>query len=199
MGRLTPESNASENKHGLKQASVDRAAIRHHARHPGYALWMVEILVRPAVATDAAGMAAVHVQSWRETYRGLVADSILDRPASVARRERFWSSTLAADDATERAAVAVQGGHIVGIASSGPPRDSDATWPTELYVLYLLADAHGSGAGARLLESVVTTSEASLWVADPNPRAQAFYRKHGFVPDGAAKDDGIPEIRMVRR
>jgi predicted GNAT family N-acyltransferase len=38
-----------------------------------------------------------------------------------------------------------------------------------------------------------------LWVADPNPRAQAFYRKHGFVADGATQvEDGVREIRMVR-
>jgi predicted GNAT family N-acyltransferase len=39
----------------------------------------------------------------------------------------------------------------------------------------------------------------ALWVADPNPRAQAFYRKHGFVADGAAQvEGGVREIRMVR-
>ena len=39
----------------------------------------------------------------------------------------------------------------------------------------------------------------ALWVAGPNPRAQAFYRKHGFVADGAAQvEGGVREIRMVR-
>jgi len=39
----------------------------------------------------------------------------------------------------------------------------------------------------------------ALWVADPNPRAQAFYRKHGFVADGTARfEGGVREIRMVR-
>ena len=39
----------------------------------------------------------------------------------------------------------------------------------------------------------------ALWVADPNPRAQAFYRKHGFVADGTAQFEGaVREIRMVR-
>jgi hypothetical protein len=39
----------------------------------------------------------------------------------------------------------------------------------------------------------------ALWVADPNPRAHAFYRKHGFVPDGTMQvEDGVREIRMVR-
>ena len=51
-----------------------------------------------------------------------------------------------------------------------------------------------------LLEAVVDPQEpVALWVADPNPRAQAFYRKHGFVADGAAQvEGGIREIRMVR-
>lgn len=67
-------------------------------------------------------------------------------------------------------------------------------------MLYVLAEHHGSGAGAGLLDAVVPAGvPAYLWVADPNPRAQAFYRKHGFVPDGVTQvDDGVPEIRMVR-
>jgi hypothetical protein len=41
---------------------------------------------------------------------------------------------------------------------------------------------------------------AVLWVADPNPRAHAFYRREGFEPDGGqATDFGVREIRMVRR
>ncbi len=67
-------------------------------------------------------------------------------------------------------------------------------------MLYVLAEHHGSGAGAGLLDAVVPAGvPAYRWVADPNPRAQAFYRKHGFVPDGVTQvDDGVPEIRMVR-
>jgi len=39
-----------------------------------------------------------------------------------------------------------------------------------------------------------------FWTADPNPRAQAFYRKHGFAFDGAEQlDGGVRERRMVRQ
>ena len=39
----------------------------------------------------------------------------------------------------------------------------------------------------------------ALWVAGPNPRAQAFFRKHGFLARGAAQvEGGVREIRMVR-
>jgi predicted GNAT family N-acyltransferase len=67
-------------------------------------------------------------------------------------------------------------------------------------VLYVYAADHGTGAGRALLEAVIAPAESAVpWVADPNPRAQAFYRKHGFVPDGTAQvEDGVREIRMVR-
>jgi GNAT superfamily N-acetyltransferase len=67
-------------------------------------------------------------------------------------------------------------------------------------VLYVYAAGHGTGAGPALLEAVVDPQEpVALWVAGPNPRAQAFYRKHGFVADGAARaGGGMREIRMIR-
>ena len=84
---------------------------------------------------------------------------------------------------------------------SGPPGDAAAAaWTRQLYVLYVYAAGHGTGAGRALLEAVIDPAEpAALWVADPNPRAQAFYRKHGFAADGTARSgDGVREIRMVR-
>ena len=99
-----------------------------------------------------------------------------------------------------RVAVAERDAELVGIAMSGPPSGAAATWARQLYVLYVYAADHGTDAGPALLEAVLDPEEsAALWVADPNPRAQAFYRKHGFVADGTAQvEDGVREIRMVR-
>ena len=99
-----------------------------------------------------------------------------------------------------RAAVAERDGGLIGIAMSGPPLDVGAAWARQLYVLYVVAAEHGRGAGPALLEAVVDPHESvALWVADPNPRAQTFYRKHGFVADGAAQVEGrVREIRMIR-
>ncbi len=158
-------------------------------------------VVRQARAGDAAAMARVHVASWRETYRGLMRDDVLDAPDFVGQRERFWTAALTDERyAANRAAVAVAGDEVVGVAMSGPPLDADATWPRQLYILYLLAAHQGSGAGAGLLDAVLAPDErAALWVADPNPRAQAFYRRRGFVADGAVQvEDGVREIRMLR-
>jgi GNAT superfamily N-acetyltransferase len=146
-------------------------------------------------------MARVIVRSWQETYRGLMSDAVLDDPGFLAARERFWTAILTDDRYLEnRVAVAERDDQLIGIAMSGPPQDATATWARHLYVLYVYAADHGTGAGPALLEAVLDADEsAALWVADPNPRAQAFYRKDGFVADGAVQvEDGVREIRMVR-
>jgi len=155
--------------------------------------------VRPAVPDDIPGLAHVHVQGWRETYRGLFPDQLLDDPEFEPRRRRYWTSQLTEPRCAEhRIAVAEDDGEIVGLALAHPAGDELGI--PQLYAQYLLAAYQGSGAGAKLLDTVLDPDgEAVLWVADPNPRAQAFYRRHRFTPDGATKiEDGVREIRMQR-
>jgi ribosomal protein S18 acetylase RimI-like enzyme len=159
------------------------------------------LTIRPARVEDAAPMARVNVRSWQETYRGLMSDALLDAPDFLTARERFWTAALTEERYREnRVAVAERDGGLIGIAMSGPPLDAAPAWARQLYVLYVHAADHGTGAGPGLLEAVLDPEEsAALWVADPNPRAQAFYRKHGFVADGTDQvEDGVREVRMVR-
>lgn len=157
--------------------------------------------VRPARIDDVAAMARVLVRSWQETYRGLMSDRVLDDPEFVEARERFWTAALVDERyRANRVAVAERDGAVIGVAMAGPPQNPEPGWGLHLYVLYVLAAEHGSGAGAALLNAVVGPQEpVVLWVADPNPRAQAFYVKNGFAPDGTVQiDDGVREIRLVR-
>lgn len=146
-------------------------------------------------------MARVNVRCWQETYRGLLSDAELDDPDLLTVRQRFWTAALTEERYREnRAAVAEREGELIGLAMSGPAQDADAAWARQLFVLYVLVAEHGTGAGPALLAAVVDPAESvALWVADPNPRAQAFYRKHGFVADGASRVElGSRVIRMVR-
>lgn len=126
---------------------------------------------------------------------------ILDDPRFVLRCERFWSAVPSDDQRPKnRVAVVEHDGEIVGIAFSGAPLDDDWPWGVQLSVLYLLSAFHGSGTGVELLEAVVPPTEtAALWVADPNPRAQAFYRRQGFRSGGTSQvKDAVREIRLTR-
>jgi GNAT superfamily N-acetyltransferase len=130
-----------------------------------------------------------------------MADDILNDPALPAARERFWTAMLSDERyRANRVAVAERDGEIIGIAMAGPSQSSASQWGTQLYVLYVVAAEHGTGTGAALMDAVIGPHDsAALWVADPNPRAQAFYRKHGFAADGTVNvEDGVRVIRMVR-
>lgn len=162
---------------------------------------MTAIAVRAPSQADVPAMARVVVTSWRETYRGLMPDAVLDDPGLAARREQQWTRALTGDGhAAYRCAVGEHDGEVVGIAMSGPPEGPDSPGDRQLYVLYLRAAHHGSGGGTALLDAVLDPGgSAVLWVADPNPRAQAFYRRHGIRPDGAELvEDGVRELRMTR-
>lgn len=157
--------------------------------------------VRRAAPADALSMARVHVDTWRETYRGLMSDAVLDDPTLLSWREKFWTTALTDPKYRQNtAAVASYEGTLIGIAMSGPSLDDSDEPRQQLYLLYAYTKFHGSGVGKALLNAVIDpTAPATLWVTDPNPRAQAFYRKNGFVNDGAERtEDDVRSVRMIR-
>ena len=156
--------------------------------------------VRIAVDQDAPGIADVHVQAWREAYAHLLPAAFLASLDPVARTTR-WRRTIEDPDVT--VAVAEQDGVVVGWATAGPGREEHPVRSRELEGIYLLAAVYGSGAGQMLLDAVLGDVPAFLWVADDNPRAQAFYARNGFRRDGATKtehlgDTALVAARMVR-
>lgn len=163
--------------------------------------------VRPATLDDADAIAAVHVETWRETYTGLMPDEMFDDTA-LERRRGAWAFMLGADAPPLTIVVAERDARIVGFALAGASKGADATKgfePTRdltLFAIYLLASEHGTGVGHALLTGAIADRPAQLWVASANQRARAFYERHGFREDGVSFEDvhigGIVELRMVR-
>lgn len=158
------------------------------------------VRVRPASVDDARGIAAVHVQAWREAYvRQLPAETLAG--LRVEPRVERWASIIV-DDGTD-VSVAEVDGRIVGWATAGDGRDDDRPTSRELEGIYVLAEHHGTGAGQLLLDAAIGVGDAYLWMMDDNPRAEAFYRRNGFVRDGLERDQvmaghPIHIVRMVR-
>ncbi|MFC5501603.1 GNAT family N-acetyltransferase [Lysinimonas soli] len=157
---------------------------------------MSGVEVRPATVADAAGIARVHVQSWRETYTHLVEPGELDA-LDIEARERRWAGLIAGDEV--QVWVAALDSAVVGWASTGRGRGGDAPRPLELEGIYLLAAQHGSSAGQELLDAAIGDVPAFLWVADHNPRATAFYRRNRFEFDGARQTHPLVRTPIVVR
>ncbi len=152
-----------------------------------------KLTVRRAEAADAAGIARVHLQAWRESYAHLLPAETL-AGLDLAEREGRWRDILAAAQTTVW--VVCDAGRIVGWASAGAGRDDNGPRPLELEGIYVLASHYGTGAGQLLLEAAVGGSGAYLWMADDNPRAFAFYRRNGFGPDGTRSTAELAGITL---
>jgi ribosomal protein S18 acetylase RimI-like enzyme len=161
------------------------------------------IQIRPARLGDAAAIAAVHVESWRTAYPGMVPQRVLDG-LSVERRTVFWTALLA-DPGEARTWVAERDGGIVAFAGTTIIKEPDGPRPV-LETIYVLAEARGEGIGRRLMETATADltergfRSVTLWVLAANDRARRFYERHGWRSDGEKNlldVDGTPveEIR----
>lgn len=97
---------------------------------------MHTIMIREAVAPDAAAIARVHVDCWRTTYAGIVPHDYLAN-LSYGRREQMWRDVLSAQQPATFVYVAeAADGQVVGFASGGPERSGHAVYTGELYAIY---------------------------------------------------------------
>ncbi|MEO6957316.1 MAG: GNAT family N-acetyltransferase [Antricoccus sp.] len=158
-------------------------------------------LIRPPVADDIDALAKLHVLTWQQTYSDIVPASALG-PAAIAVRQRLWSYLIVELGPQPGLLVAEYDRQLVGFISAGESTAEGAVRPEQLMALYLEKSHHGSGLAQQLLDAVLGRRPAELWVAAKNPRAMSFYRRNGFVPDGATNSQdshaNLDEIRMVR-
>lgn len=140
--------------------------------------------VRDANVMDAAGIARVHVDSWRTTYRGIVSDDYLDS-LSYQARESYWHNVLSNPDYKGFVYVADdEAGHIAGFAAGGPAETPDPLHEGELYVIYILQEHQGKGLGRRLVSAVASRllqtdiRSIKVWVIANNP-FRIFYERLG--------------------
>ena len=112
-------------------------------------------MIRAATRDDIPGLARVHVQSWLETYGGLVPQEILDA-ITLESRVLQWERTF---DQPHGIFVALENNEIIGFASCGAAQDflrADG----ELFTLYLLNSFQHRGLGRALWNAVLEFAQS---------------------------------------
>jgi ribosomal protein S18 acetylase RimI-like enzyme len=155
--------------------------------------------VRRARPDDAAAIAEVHVRTWQDAYEHVFGAERL-AAVTVEQRLPMWRQIL--QDPEQTALVAEDdAGRIVGWCTVAPSRDEDAEG--ELWGIYVLVDAWGSGAGTALMAAGVAAlresgyREVILWVLEDNPRARRFYEREGWALDGGRKEDEFLGVQVT--
>lgn len=140
--------------------------------------------LRLANVNDAEGIARMHVDSWRTTYRGIIPDDYL-AGMSYQERERKWREDLSHSVRGEFTFVVESDqAEIVGFASGGPEREADPVYRGELLAIYLLDRIQKQGLGRRLVSAVAERLSHQgygtmlVWVVVKNS-SRRFYEKLG--------------------
>jgi GNAT superfamily N-acetyltransferase len=142
------------------------------------------VQIRLAQLADIGGIARVHVDTWRASYRGIIPDAHLDSLSYEQREQRWRDNFAGAGPDVFMYVAADDDNRIVGFASGGPERDGDPTYQGELYALYLLPSYHRRGIGRELTHTVAHhlakqgRSSMLVWVLAQNP-ARKFYEVLG--------------------
>ncbi len=143
---------------------------------------MIEI--RKATSRDAKAIARVYVDTWRDTYAGIIPDRILlgvsHRRISATQsfeigKRRNGHTVMVAEDS--RAGV-------VGFGSCGRARYANLPYDGEVYTLYVLTDYRGQDVGKRLLGGLFGallergSRSVLIWVLADNT-SRFFYQAMG--------------------
>lgn len=161
--------------------------------------------LRPATKGDLDGIVGTFLGCWRESYARVLPPHLVDLMTDD-RASTLWARALreaapgeiivAESDETPVAAILGVTRYAVGDSGEGM-----------VHSLYVSPHAQGGGVGSRLLDAACSALAAAgvtttrLWVFSENTPSLDFYRRSGWVPDGATRTEdefGEPELRLSK-
>jgi diamine N-acetyltransferase len=154
------------------------------------------ITIRPAAPGDASALSRLAADTFRDAFEGENTPEDMDRYIAQAFTPEQQAaeiadpmcSVLLAEHAGESGPAGLVGyAHLV---SGEVPAAVRGPAPLELKRLYVSRAWHGRGVAQALMEASIGVARErgaeTLWLGvwERNPRAVAFYAKHGFVRVG---------------
>jgi len=165
------------------------------------------ITVRPAESGDAAGIARVCAEGWRDTYAGLYTPEHVESVVAEYYTVERIAREIAAPEDWDGWIVAIEDGSVVGAGGGGMIERRVG----EVFVLYLDPERRGEGIGTLLLDAITRQQLAhgarEQWVSvEPeNVKGLPFYKARGFQARGtrptwgSAPEEGRSSLRLMRR
>jgi GNAT superfamily N-acetyltransferase len=139
--------------------------------------------IRQARPEDAADVAQVYIDSWHDTYPGVLPSALLRAMTPKGQTARWQAAIGAQGREIVLVADSKQYG-IVGMASLGPTRDDELGFDGEVYTLYVDPAFYGRGVGRALLKEAFGRlrsngmSSCVIWAHSRN-HARYFYEAMG--------------------
>lgn len=140
---------------------------------------------RQATQHDAERIAALHTNSWRQTYRGIMSDAYLDGDI-FTERKTTWLSRFANPPTNQHVIVAEEDDALLGFVCIYG--QDDEQFGSLIDNLHVTKDLKGKGIGRKLLQQAALwisdkyqENKMYLWVYQQNTNAHQVYQKLGAV------------------
>ncbi|MBQ1383060.1 MAG: GNAT family N-acetyltransferase [Solobacterium sp.] len=139
------------------------------------------MVIREYRESDRREIGEIYVANWQKTYRGLLADALLDRMDPAEAAEKWHAYTLVDGQGIF---VAEEEGTVSGFAAYCPDeRDGHALY---LESLHIREDRQGQGIGKALIRTVGRYAadnyrRMTIHIVRGNDRAGRLYQKLGAV------------------
>jgi ribosomal protein S18 acetylase RimI-like enzyme len=156
--------------------------------------------LRQARPSDAADLARIYIESWHDTYAGILPHTLLNNMSLKAHTAR-WRGAIAGGGMVLVAEDAAQG--PIGLASMGAARDRGLGLDGEIYTLYVDPSFLGQGIGQALLHGAFAALSARkfqsclVWSHGRN-NACFFYEAMGGMRVGTRQTrmggEIVPEV-----
>lgn len=144
----------------------------------------MEYQIRKAVLDDAKGIANVHINSWKSTYKGIISDEFLNKMNIESGIER-WKGRLKNPSKKYQILIVVDDQQqIIGFIDGGQNRGEKDKYDAEVYSFYLLEEVQKQKIGSEMLRRFAEELRSNgffnmiVWVLKDNP-ARIFYEKMG--------------------
>lgn len=143
------------------------------------------ILIRIAELTDAPNIAKVNIDTWKNTYQGIVSDEYLNN-LSYEQREQAIKNIINIDNDKKFVYVAEDNRDgVIGFISCGKERENDKIYAGEIYAVYILKKFQNLGIGKLLFNCAIEILEEDnlipiiVWALEENKYACNFYEVMG--------------------
>ncbi len=111
------------------------------------------MMIREATIADAEGIAKVHVDCWRTTYKDIISEQFLEN-LSYEQRTKLWVNNISSEE-NSVFVVENKDGSIIGFTDGSSVKPGEYQgYDGDITSIYILEEHQGLGIGKKLMESL---------------------------------------------
>lgn len=136
------------------------------------------MIIRRAEVKDARAIAQISVDTWKDAYKGLIDDAILEGRKVDDKRISSWAENIQNPNFT---VLVCEDSEILGYLWAGPARDEYGL-KNEIYALYVKTSSQRRGIGSELIKEYkqrIKNESFYLCMIKNNKKASSFYEASG--------------------